>query len=47
MVISAVDSVGSVCLFNSSTLYWIVDVGGFFTSRQFFIAFAPAGTDVL
>ena len=29
LVISAVDSVGSVCLFNSTALHWIVDVGGF------------------
>jgi hypothetical protein len=47
MVISAVDSYGSVCMFNSSPLYWIVDVGGFFTNRQQFVTYFPAGTDVL
>ena len=46
MVISAVDPAGSVCVFHTAELHWIVDVSGYFTNAPLFIPFFPDGTDV-
>jgi hypothetical protein len=47
MAISAVDSFGRVCIFNSAEAHWIMDVSGYFTDALQFVAFFPAGTDNL
>jgi hypothetical protein len=45
MVISAVDTLGRLCLFNTAELHWIVDVGGYFTDIGLFFPYFPDGTD--
>ncbi|MEY2401338.1 MAG: hypothetical protein QOJ08_1449, partial [Ilumatobacteraceae bacterium] len=46
MVISATDTNGMLCVFNSAASHWIMDVSGYFTKSLQFFAFFPAGTDI-
>ena len=47
MVISAVDAVGDVCIFNSAPTHWILDLSGYFTDSAQFVFFFPDGSDIL